>query len=292
LKQYRHYGAIGDMIKHPALSLFLTQEKPKYYCETHSASALYKLDTGFNKQYGVFHLYANAHTRSVINDSPYLRLLRSFNQNGLTLYPGSPGIALTLLKRQCDGFLFCDINSSHLDNIQELCEKLGIPDKVALYNGDGITRVSGFVNSVTDIKNTFVFIDPFDPFDISLSNVCPFDLFVSLIPLKVKTILWYGYGTLNQRKDLFDRFHAALDKNGRSSHDSPVFNGEIFLNIIQEDHSIINPGVLGCGILFANMSVASITEFRKSGQELEILYKIAVISSTYDGSISFHFGEI
>ncbi len=57
---YQHYGAIGDMIKHLPLASFLKIESPAYYCETHSACAIYDLDEGYNKKYGIFHLYENA----------------------------------------------------------------------------------------------------------------------------------------------------------------------------------------------------------------------------------------
>ena len=105
-------------------------------------------------------------------------------------------------------------------------------------------------------------------------------------------MLWYGYGTLNQRKELFERFNSELNENGITRQRKHIYNGEIILNIIQDNTMVINPGVLGCGILIANLSDASIKQLEMCGKNLELVYKNAVIDNHYDGTIRFCFKEI
>jgi 23S rRNA (adenine2030-N6)-methyltransferase len=57
---YKHFGAIGDILKHVMLCEFLKVESPAYYCESNSAAATYRMDLGFNKQYGIIHFFSHA----------------------------------------------------------------------------------------------------------------------------------------------------------------------------------------------------------------------------------------
>lgn len=79
-----------------------------------------------------------------------------------------------------------------------------------------------------------------------------------------------------------------MKEKTRSSHIS--FNNniiliELFLSTIQENEVIVNPGVVGCGIVIDNLSKKSIDEFDMFSDELIKIYHNSIVFENHNGSI-------
>ena len=103
-----HAGNHADVLKHIVLVHllgYLTQkDKPLWFVDTHAGAAAYALDEGYatkNTEYesGIARLWARADLPPAVAD--YLAQVRAFNPGGaLRRYPGSPQLALQLLRKQ------------------------------------------------------------------------------------------------------------------------------------------------------------------------------------------------
>jgi 23S rRNA (adenine2030-N6)-methyltransferase len=103
-----HAGNHADVLKHVVLVHllgYLTQkDKPLWFVDTHAGAATYALDEGFaakNAEYetGIARLWARADLPPAVAE--YVGEVRAFNPGGaLRRYPGSPQLALQLLREQ------------------------------------------------------------------------------------------------------------------------------------------------------------------------------------------------
>ena len=78
----------------------------------------------------------------------------------------------------------------------------------------------------------------------------------------VKCFLWYGFGTLKEKKEINDLLISRINQTDINS----ISCDELILKEIQENSIKINPGVLGCGILTSNLtkkSIGIISDFAK-----------------------------
>ena len=113
------------------------------------------------------------------------------------------------------------------------------------------------------------------------------DLFVRLTELGVKTVLWYGFETLGGEKEIKDRLRSQIKNGNLDAKSTNLHWGEIQLEIIREDEIIVNPGILGCGILVVNLSDKSIEEIELLGNDLTFIYKDALILDKYPGGLRY-----
>jgi 23S rRNA (adenine2030-N6)-methyltransferase len=109
-----HAGNHADVLKHfieVQLLLYLAQkDKPFWYIDTHAGAGCYSLDSGYamqNAEYqsGIALLWERGDLPAPLVD--YVALVKRINRDGqLKLYPGSPLIALELLREQDRMWLF------------------------------------------------------------------------------------------------------------------------------------------------------------------------------------------
>jgi 23S rRNA (adenine2030-N6)-methyltransferase len=109
----------ADVLKHVVLVHllhYLTQkDKPLWFIDTHAGAAAYALDQGYatkNAEYesGIGRLWARADLPQPLAD--YVRQVRAFNSDGvLRRYPGSPQLALQMLRKQ-DRLRMFELHSS------------------------------------------------------------------------------------------------------------------------------------------------------------------------------------
>jgi 23S rRNA (adenine2030-N6)-methyltransferase len=123
-----HAGNFADVVKHVALTRlcdYLTRkDKPLYYLETHSGRGHYDLHdqqalkTGEAKQ-GIELLWnQRQHLPEVF--SLYMDILSQLNSNkALRYYPGSPALAIQLLRPQ-DRLFLCELHPKEFDYLQTL----------------------------------------------------------------------------------------------------------------------------------------------------------------------------
>jgi 23S rRNA (adenine2030-N6)-methyltransferase len=103
-----HAGNHADVLKHfieiQLLRYLAKKEKPFWYIDTHAGAGCYSLDSGYsihNAEYesGITRLWGRNDMPSPLAE--YVALVKRFNPDGqLKLYPGSPLIALELLREQ------------------------------------------------------------------------------------------------------------------------------------------------------------------------------------------------
>jgi 23S rRNA (adenine2030-N6)-methyltransferase len=287
--EYRHFGAIGDILKHLMLCQFLQIEKPQIYCESNSAAALYDMDYGFNKQYGILHFFNNSNKFPDLNNSEYIRLLRIINGNKITKYLGSPGLAMTILGNTCLEYFFSDIDEDSLQNINTFYKKQSMSSPITLNKGDGIKGVLDFLNNKdkNECDKIFVHLDPYNPIENERGRKTAVELFTELVNSGIKVMLWFGIETLKNREMAIKVFKEMQLKTYK-----PIYTGETILDIISESEAPINPGILGCGILVANLSKNSIECLSKYGRIIEEIYKDAIIDGKYKGSLNFLFDQM
>ena len=103
-----HAGNHADVLKHfievQLLRQLARKDKPFWYIDTHAGAGCYSLDTGYatlNAEYrsGISRLWQRDDLPAALAD--YVEMVRLFNADGqLKLYPGSPLLAVRLLREQ------------------------------------------------------------------------------------------------------------------------------------------------------------------------------------------------
>ncbi|RCW50261.1 23S rRNA (adenine(2030)-N(6))-methyltransferase RlmJ [Paenibacillus prosopidis] len=269
---YSHYGEIGDVWKHLPLCFFLTEEKPTVNIESNSAYPIYRLNQTDERNYGVFHLFeqvSNSDRYVNIESSPYLQILKKIpgNQETLQTYLGSPGLALEILKDRGQ-FIFCDIEADPLQNIMDYVRQIHLDNRVKTVQGDSKDRLWHEIENMG--KETFLHIDPYRIFEKNANDRCYFDLFIRAINRGIKTMLWYGYETLKEQKEMHAKMREALGNS-----DIELLGIDFYIEGICDSVVEVNPGVPGCGIMIANLSGPSFEKFKQYANELEAIYQNA-----------------
>lgn len=286
-----HYGKLGDVWKHLPLAEILSIEKPNIYWESHAGSAEYPLTHSADRDYGVFHFLTHAKESSVLRDSAYYQLLQRYVESKqLMTYPGSGLIAMSLLLRQGEEYLFCDTDPNSLDNILKTSKKLGIPDKIVeVKNTDGVSVVCKGLSALNgkDASKMLVHIDPYDPFETGKNGLTPVDLFCQAGKCGVKAILWYGFDSINGHSTFLHNLMQAFKKNELDPASQNLWLGEIQLAAFEDVYSNYNPGVFGCGIICSNLSDKSLAACKQLGKGLEQIYKSASLPDGSSGAIEF-----
>ena len=137
-----HAGNHADVLKHLVLVhllRYLTQkDKPLWFVDTHAGAAAYALDEGYatkNAEYasGVGRLWARADLPPPLAE--YVEQVRAFNPDGtLRRYPGSPQLAMQLLRRQ-DRLRLYELHSTESRALQQYFR--GDAPRVIVQAGDG-----------------------------------------------------------------------------------------------------------------------------------------------------------
>jgi 23S rRNA (adenine2030-N6)-methyltransferase len=276
---YPHFGNIGDIWKHLPLCEIIACEKIDCYVETNSAFAEYDLFGTVTQKYGVFHFYEQSGQNSVLNNSKYYQILKSINpENKIKKYLGSPGLAIEILQQNTNRFIFYDIEQEPLESIGIYSKIKNIGKKIELYNSDSLASMFSLSGSLD--KDSFIFIDPY-----LITNVDNFgrnylDLFKHLSEKGYKCFLWYGFTTHEEKNILNTIIREAVQID--EAHGSTCI--EIIIKSIQKDFIKINPGILGCGILTANLSNSSNTKINHLCDELVKIYKGCTFES-FDGEL-------
>lgn len=158
-----HAGNFADVVKHLTLSLlisYLTQkEKPLFYLETHSGRGVYDLKNAQALKTGEFKegIELLWHQQMPLPETfnTYLQCIKDLNSEGsLRYYPGSPAIAIDLL-RPIDRLFCCELHPQEFDVLKTIATKRR---KVHYSNSDGIAQLKAMLPPVE--KRGLIFIDP------------------------------------------------------------------------------------------------------------------------------------
>jgi len=276
---YVHYGRIGDVWKHLPLCSILSIEKPLRYVETNSARAVYALEEPPEQKYGVYFLYAQARKSRILSLSPYVRFLRDLNAEGgsLRTYLGSPGLAMNVLKDISGEFVFFDLEQTALDNIRDYARRIGVLAKVKTIREDSIAGAHRRLDDLSE--EDFIHFDPYSIFEPNAGGRSYWDVFLEATRRGIKCMFWYGFFTETERRAVAERFQKTAASFGQSKTNAQLHAVEVFLNSIRPDAVVVNPGVVGCGVLTSNLSSESREMVEALAQGLVDIYKESVFNA-------------
>lgn len=160
-----HAGNFADVLKHSVLTLVLEymtrKEKGFSYVDSHSGAGMYSLSDPYAEKTGE---YKDGIAKLISTDVPesllpYIELIQSLNSdNELAIYPGSPGIAKAILRRQDTANLY-ELHSTDHQLLAEFCERWR---KAHVNKSDGYQGVLSHMP--TPSRRGVVLIDP--PYEI------------------------------------------------------------------------------------------------------------------------------
>jgi len=156
-----HAGNHGDVLKHWVLVLCLDylkqKDKPFSYIDTHAGNGMYSLTDAYARKTsesdsGIVPLWNAADLPASLQS--YLAMVRSFNGDKLTRYPGSPSIAAAAL-RQEDRLRLIEMHATELSALGKL---FGRDRRVKILDGDGFVQVKGLLPP--ESRRGLVLMDP------------------------------------------------------------------------------------------------------------------------------------
>jgi 23S rRNA (adenine2030-N6)-methyltransferase len=158
-----HAGMHADVLKHVVLvqlMRYLTQkEKALWYIDTHAGAAAYALDGGYatkNAEFenGIGRLWARGDMPEPV--AGYVGQVRAFNPDGvLRRYPGSPQLALQLLRQQ-DRLRLFELHSTESRLLQQYFR--GDSPRAMVQAGDGFAGLQSVLPPPS--RRALVLIDP------------------------------------------------------------------------------------------------------------------------------------
>jgi len=158
-----HAGNHADVLKHAVLVhllRYLTQkDKPLWFVDTHAGAAIYALDEGYatkNVEYesGIARLWARDDLPQALAE--YVGEVRALNPDGvLRRYPGSPQLALQLLRKQ-DRLRMFELHSTESKLLQQYFRDDG--PRALAYAGDGFAGLQAVLPPPS--RRALVLIDP------------------------------------------------------------------------------------------------------------------------------------
>jgi 23S rRNA (adenine2030-N6)-methyltransferase len=158
-----HAGNHADVLKHAVLVhllRYLTQkDKPLWFVDTHAGAAAYALDEGYATKHaeyasGIGRLWTREDLPQALAD--YVEQVRALNPDGvLRRYPGSPQLALQLLRKQ-DRLRMFELHSTESRALQAYFRGEG-PRAIA-QAGDGFAGLQAQLPPPS--RRALVLIDP------------------------------------------------------------------------------------------------------------------------------------
>jgi 23S rRNA (adenine2030-N6)-methyltransferase len=158
-----HAGMHADVLKHVVLVhllRYLTQkDKPLWFIDTHAGAAAYALDEAYalkNAEFenGIGRLWAREDLPQAVAD--YVEQVRALNPGGaLRRYPGSPQLALQLLRKQ-DRLRMFELHSTESRLLQQYFRDAG--PRAIVQPGDGFAGLQAVLPPPS--RRALVLIDP------------------------------------------------------------------------------------------------------------------------------------
>lgn len=287
---YTHFGKQADVLKHLLLCELLRIEKPQVYVETNAACAQYALERTPDQEYGIYHFLKKAgaaekeyiperaeyhHPKGALRRSAYYQQESEAVQ--ANRYIGSPGLAMNILGDTAR-YIFFDIESAPLENVSQYAATKGLKECITLFNRDSIEGTLELLSSLP--ASSFLHIDPYEIDKPGRNGRTYLDVFIEAAKAGMRCFLWYGYMTLKDKRHLEELIAQNLPEAGIRN----ATGVELTLKMIKEDIAESNPGVLGSGILGANLSEESNAVIQKYAAWLEEIYKDAKYKNL-DGSV-------
>lgn len=268
---YKHFGRIGDIWKHLPLCEIVSGEKIKTYIETNSAYYDYELEHSKEQEYGIDWFIKKSQEKNELIESQYFKIIKPYYKKDK--YLGSSGQVMHLLQDKADNFMFYDLDKDALNSIETAARELNILNKVETKLTDSATDLIDLIPKLN--PNTFIHIDPYFIHQPNKDGYSYLDGFIKATKKGATCFLWYGFGTLKEKKEINDILKAKL-KGGDTQNN--ISCDELILKEIQEDSIKINPGILGCGILTSNLTKKSIDTIDDFASMLVEIYRDSIFN--------------
>ncbi|MGR6035775.1 MAG: 23S rRNA (adenine(2030)-N(6))-methyltransferase RlmJ [Candidatus Nitrosoglobus sp.] len=164
---YRHAFHVGnhaDVLKHVILVHLLRylsqKEKPLWYIDTHAGAAIYTLDEGYatkNKEYknGIGRLWARQDIPKHLLVDYIEQVCANNPDNRLRYYPGSPQLAIQILRKQ-DRLRMFELHSTESAQLQQHFRSAG--SQVIVQASDGFSGLQSLLPPPS--RRGLVLIDP------------------------------------------------------------------------------------------------------------------------------------
>lgn len=158
-----HAGNHADVLKHFALvetlRYYSRKDKPWWYIDTHAGAGCYVLSGEQAEKTGEFRNgIGRLWDREDVPESlkPYLQTVRQFNpHHGLSFYPGSPAIAMTLAREE-DRLRLFELHPTDFELLDQTFARDA--EQVVLRRADGPACLRGLLPPPT--RRAVVLIDP------------------------------------------------------------------------------------------------------------------------------------
>jgi 23S rRNA (adenine2030-N6)-methyltransferase len=158
-----HAGSHADVLKHfievQLLRYLAQKDKPFWYIDTHAGAGCYELESGYaaqNEEYksGIARLWARDDLPAPLAD--YVALVKRINPDGqMKLYPGSPLVALELLREQ-DRMRLFELHPTDHEILQQ--NFAGHGTQVLMQEADGFGALKALLPPPP--RRALVLIDP------------------------------------------------------------------------------------------------------------------------------------
>ena len=232
-----HAGGLADVHKHAALSLMLARisEKPKSisYLETHAGRGLYDLGSAEAVKTGeaAQGIVSLIETGGLAPTHPYATAMEAVRaHHGAKFYPGSPLIALTLLRGD-DKMHLCELHPKEVSALQETMAR-----SAQIYQADGYLQVLRL--SPPTPRRGFVLIDPSYEIKDEYEQVAEFILALHRKWSVAVVLLWYPI--------LESGLHAPMLKQLRAAGLPNVWEQEVIFDVARKSRA------LGSGLFCVN----------------------------------------
>jgi 23S rRNA (adenine2030-N6)-methyltransferase len=248
LLSYRHAfhaGNFADVLKHSVLTLVLEymvrKDKGFTYIDSHSGAGMYSLKDEYAQKTaeykgGIAKIIAALTDENFPEAlTPYVELIQRLNTENseLEIYPGSPGVAKQLMRRQDSTHLF-ELHPTDIQHLTEFCTRW---KKSHVKQSDGYQGVLGLVPPPS--RRGVVLIDP--PYELK-------EDYAKAVKTIVKAykkfnsgtyILWYPVVTR-------ERIHA-MEKDFTRSEVKNLLQVEFCLQADSDEY-----GMTGTGLFIVN----------------------------------------
>ena len=158
-----HAGNHADVLKHfvqmQLLRYLAQKDKPFWYIDTHAGAGCYELDSGYatqNAEYesGIARLWDRTDMPTALAE--YVALVKHINPDGqMKLYPGSPLVALELMRAQ-DKLRLFELHPTDSEILQE--NFAGYGSQVLMQTADGFGALKALLPPPP--RRALVLIDP------------------------------------------------------------------------------------------------------------------------------------
>lgn len=240
-----HAGNFADVLKHSVLTLVLEymvrKDKGFTYIDSHSGAGMYSLKDEYAQKTaeykdGIAKIIAALTDENFPEAlTPYVELIQRLNTENseLEIYPGSPGVAKQLMRRQDSAHLF-ELHPSDIQHLTEFCTRW---KKSHVKQSDGYQGVLGLVPPPS--RRGVVLIDP--PYELK-------EDYAKAVKTIVKAykkfnsgtyILWYPVVTR-------ERIHA-MEKDFTRSEVKNLLQVEFCLQADSDEY-----GMTGTGLFIVN----------------------------------------